>query len=297
MEKIRCESCGAGDLVREGGFYVCPYCGTKYAPDRFSRAEALDNRYILARRARKNGDRPRARSLYEEILLEDPLNWEPVFFTASLQGDPVLLSRMLGEVLDLVKKEKDPDRRKPIAREISEGVLDLSERDPRLFSSLSAVEAFYEMGDRIEAAYPEDPDWIRAAAAVWREALMNDPEETRAADYLGKCVEASPNREKVRDAQWKVVSLLQGKLDLMKKLRALLALERGMIGVGFVLILALILNLFFSWGIGLFCLIALLLLFLAYWVVEVAAARALRSKVAKQRDAVLQQIAAVEKML
>ena len=33
MQKISCEVCGSGDLVKQDGVYVCQYCGMKYSPD------------------------------------------------------------------------------------------------------------------------------------------------------------------------------------------------------------------------------------------------------------------------
>ena len=41
----------------------------------------LDNLLILAHRARENGDSANAAKYYEQILLEDPNNWEAVFYS------------------------------------------------------------------------------------------------------------------------------------------------------------------------------------------------------------------------
>ena len=32
MQKIKCEMCGSGDFIKQDGFHICQYCGTKY-PD------------------------------------------------------------------------------------------------------------------------------------------------------------------------------------------------------------------------------------------------------------------------
>lgn len=44
-------------------------------------SEKLDNLVILARRARDNGDSANAAKYYEQILMEDPNNWEAVFYS------------------------------------------------------------------------------------------------------------------------------------------------------------------------------------------------------------------------
>ena len=30
MEKLACEACGSKDLIKQGDYYVCQYCGVKY---------------------------------------------------------------------------------------------------------------------------------------------------------------------------------------------------------------------------------------------------------------------------
>lgn len=44
-------------------------------------SEKLNNLYILARRARDNGDSGSAARYYEQILLEDPNSWEATFYS------------------------------------------------------------------------------------------------------------------------------------------------------------------------------------------------------------------------
>ncbi len=44
-------------------------------------SEKMDNLFILARRAKDSGDNAAAAKYYEQILFEDPNNWEAVFYT------------------------------------------------------------------------------------------------------------------------------------------------------------------------------------------------------------------------
>lgn len=40
MKKLICEMCGGNDLIREEGFVVCQYCGTKYTLEQADRMAA-----------------------------------------------------------------------------------------------------------------------------------------------------------------------------------------------------------------------------------------------------------------
>lgn len=90
MQKLTCEMCGGNDLVKQDGLYVCQHCGTKYSVEEAKRlfkngtveidnSRKLDNLYVLARRAIDEKDFKSAQQYYEEILLEQPEKWEPVF--------------------------------------------------------------------------------------------------------------------------------------------------------------------------------------------------------------------------
>lgn len=91
MNELMCEMCGSNMLTREGGFYVCQACGTKFPAndspsggnqqnndDGFS--SELDNLYELARRANENGDSDFAYKYYSEILIKNPNDWEAQFY-------------------------------------------------------------------------------------------------------------------------------------------------------------------------------------------------------------------------
>ncbi|MBE6511095.1 MAG: hypothetical protein E7Z74_07520 [Methanobrevibacter millerae] len=91
MNELMCEMCGSNIVTREGGFYVCQACGTKFpandsssggtqqygAEESFSE---LDNLYELARRANENGDAEFAFKYYSEILIKNPNDWEAQFY-------------------------------------------------------------------------------------------------------------------------------------------------------------------------------------------------------------------------
>ena len=136
----------------------CKHCGEwleKTAIQDLAKSETvnarLENLYKLARRARENGDSEQAYKKYEEILSEDPDNWEPAFFVAyysavnalkndspgdsvRVNGDRVSLGgnyrsglrpaiNSLGEnclhnVFDLIEKIQDYDEQKAAAETV-----------------------------------------------------------------------------------------------------------------------------------------------------------------------------------
>ncbi len=90
MNELMCEMCGSNMISREGRFYVCQACGTKF-PVNDSAADEnqqfydesfseLDNLYELARRARENGDCQFGFNYYSEILIRNPYDWEAQFY-------------------------------------------------------------------------------------------------------------------------------------------------------------------------------------------------------------------------
>ena len=91
MNELMCEMCGSNMLTREGGFYVCQACGTKFPANDSPSGEnqqnngdgsssELDNLYELARRANENGDSDFAYKYYSEILIKNPNDWEAQFY-------------------------------------------------------------------------------------------------------------------------------------------------------------------------------------------------------------------------
>lgn len=91
MNELMCEMCGSNMVTREGGFYICQACGTKFPANDAPTGESqqqysgessseLDNLYQLARRARDNGDSEFGHKYYSEILIKEPFDWEAQFY-------------------------------------------------------------------------------------------------------------------------------------------------------------------------------------------------------------------------
>lgn len=98
MKKIACELCGSNDFVKDGGMFVCQSCGTKYTLEEAKKLmiegtvevtgtvtvdnrEKVNNLLVLAQRAKRTNDSKTAAQYYQQLLLEDPDNWEAAFYT------------------------------------------------------------------------------------------------------------------------------------------------------------------------------------------------------------------------
>lgn len=92
MKKITCTACGSVDLLKEGDYFVCQYCGVKYKEEdvkkmlvegtvKIDSSDKLSNLYQLARRAKDTNNIENAAKYYEMIQLEDPSSWEATFYS------------------------------------------------------------------------------------------------------------------------------------------------------------------------------------------------------------------------
>ena len=93
MKQLTCELCGGNDLVKDGGFFVCQHCGTKYSVEeakkmmiegtvnvKVDNSEKMSNLYERARKSIEVSDLTHAAEYYKEILDENPNDWEAYFY-------------------------------------------------------------------------------------------------------------------------------------------------------------------------------------------------------------------------
>ena len=90
MQKMQCEMCGSTDIIKQDGVFVCQYCGCKYTLEeakkllgtvRIDNTERLANLYQLARRAKDENNTALAAKYYNQIVVENPDDWEAVFYS------------------------------------------------------------------------------------------------------------------------------------------------------------------------------------------------------------------------
>ena len=95
MKAIVCELCGSNDILKQGDFFVCQHCGTKYTVEeakkligtvKIDKSEEAKKALVLARRARENDNAENAQKFYGIVMQEAPDNWEASFFYSYYQA-------------------------------------------------------------------------------------------------------------------------------------------------------------------------------------------------------------------
>ena len=112
MKALVCELCGSNEFVKEDGYFVCQHCHTKYSPEEAKKimvegtvdvsgstvkvdsSDRLENLYILARRAREEKNYENAYKYYNEIVIEQPNDWEAAFYSVFY----TLIRSKIGEI-------------------------------------------------------------------------------------------------------------------------------------------------------------------------------------------------------
>ncbi len=131
MKALICELCGGQEFEKQGDFFVCKSCNTKYTTEdaqklmvevtvKNDNSEKLKNDYVLARRARENGDRELAKRYYNEILSNDPNSWEANFYAVYYRSASCIIahitsacndvSNVLQSVFKLIKNDASVDK-------------------------------------------------------------------------------------------------------------------------------------------------------------------------------------------
>lgn len=99
MKQIKCELCGSTDLVKDGGFFVCQYCGAKYSVEearkmmiegtvdiqgtvKIDNSSSVQNYLDNARRARQKEDWEEVEKYYNLVEQNDPKSIEAIFYSA-----------------------------------------------------------------------------------------------------------------------------------------------------------------------------------------------------------------------
>lgn len=158
MKQLTCEMCGSTDLMKQDGVFVCQTCGCKYSVEeakkllveisgqvdvsgstvKVDNSQELDNLYLLARRAKEENNCENAANYYDMILVKDPTNWEPTFYSvyfksmqctiAQIESVGTLISNCIENVFKLIQNYvKDENEQKKAYTEVSTKVLNILE--------------------------------------------------------------------------------------------------------------------------------------------------------------------------
>ena len=130
MKALVCEVCGSNDVIKQDGYFVCQYCGTKYTVEearkilgtvKIDKTEETEKLLTLARRAREDNNYENAEKYYGMALQDDPNNWEVAFFQiyyhsmqckiANISGALYSVSNSIDSTMKLISTVEDREEK------------------------------------------------------------------------------------------------------------------------------------------------------------------------------------------
>lgn len=247
MVELKCPNCGASielDESREFGF--CQYCGTRVVQDKLiiehrgsvtiDTSEELKNLYVLAHRAKENGDTDNAQKYYEQIIVKDPTSWEANFYTvyyqslncviANIKSSAINMTNNLDSTFRLVKDNySDESEQRNIISEIVHSVMVLSTSllngainyyngiDQSVRAQYKAeldrrknacVNLCYYCGNCIEVIF--GTDFIDLALIVWKDGVKKSGNQTNSNPYCKKIKQYDPDF-KIKKPKFVIIGL------------------------------------------------------------------------------------------
>ena len=146
MKALVCELCGGNDFVKEGDFFVCQSCGTKYSSEdakkmmiegtvevhgtvRIDSTNEINNLHQAAKNAMAIGDYESAIKHYETISSKEPNNWRALFYqvilkthnikNAEIGSATAKITNSLQKVLELIRdNSSDEEEKKTSLKEV-----------------------------------------------------------------------------------------------------------------------------------------------------------------------------------
>lgn len=181
MKRLTCEMCGSTDLIKQDGVFVCQTCGCKYSIEeakkmmvegtvdvsgstvKVDNERKIENLRTLADRAKAEGDTETAAKYFEELLKEDPNNWEANFYTiyyaahnikiAQIGSAANRVSNSIDTVFGLIKETLATQEEQNAAKEeVAGAVLN--------FASYLIPNATNHLGDSLESMHEALENWM-----------------------------------------------------------------------------------------------------------------------------------------
>ena len=214
MKQLVCEMCGSTDLVKDNGLFICQSCGCKYTVEeakkmmiegtvdvsgstiKIDNAAKLENLRQLAERAKEENDSKTATKYFEQILMEDPNDWEANFYTiyyaahnikiAEIGSAANRVSNIIEPVFKLIKKNiADGEQQKKAYTEVSSKIMD--------FALLLLHNANENLGSTFETIQKNRNAWhlqIYTMLTVLGDQLISKFQAYDEADSIYKLVES-----------------------------------------------------------------------------------------------------------
>ena len=188
MKQLTCEMCGATNLIKEDGVFVCQSCGTKYSVEearkmmiegtvdvtgstvKIDTSRELANLYQIARRARDDNNGENAARYYDMVLIKDPTSWEASFYVvyframqckiAEIESAAISVSNCIDTVLKLIKDHvSDREEQKNAYVEVAHRVIYISQM---LFNA--ATNHYNDIDIEIRGNYTQE--WVNNGFAA-----------------------------------------------------------------------------------------------------------------------------------
>ena len=192
-----CEICGGTEIIKQEGTFVCQGCGMKYSAEEVRKmmtggtidvsgstvkvdtSQKLKNLKQLAHRAKENNDSDAAAKYYEQIMLEDPNDWEASFYSVYYAAHNIKLSQMasglnkvrncLDTVFHLIHDNVPENEWEPAYLEVINAALAYNNLMfanidrvgvSNIFDSSSELHEFFEAGDLLRFTCADGVDNI-----------------------------------------------------------------------------------------------------------------------------------------
>lgn len=188
MKKFVCEMCSGNDLIKEGDYFVCQSCGTKFSPEdakkmfvegtvKIDNSDLISNILIVAKTALKNFDYALAKDKFTELLNYSPNSAEYSFYR--LYCDILIskisefpsryssLSNAFENICNMLKTEDIPDeKKKKIYLDMFDSLCDLHNTIDNMTNGnlegqknrylLSSMSNMFFLAERVEKEYNDN---------------------------------------------------------------------------------------------------------------------------------------------
>lgn len=145
MKQIVCEVCGSNGLIKEDGYFICQYCGTKYSLEdakkmmiegtvdvsgstvKVDNSASIKNFYTMAASAYEAENKAEAEKYCNKIIEIEPENYEAWFLKGKAAGWQSTLANLrieesvqcFSKAIDYAPDDKTEEIKKQAADEIS----------------------------------------------------------------------------------------------------------------------------------------------------------------------------------
>jgi len=197
MKAIQCEMCGSNDVLKDGEYYVCQHCGTKYTAEaakklmvegtvKIDTSETTRKYLQLARRAKETKDNVNAAKYYSLVAEECPDDWESTFYSTYFScfdikngeiGSAALLLKNKLETIGKMVFALEGEERKKAAIEVTDSLITVSFMlDTASVAYLHSLPTTMIADEKVGADYRARTVNISEIPLIWGNILYDNAE-------------------------------------------------------------------------------------------------------------------------